>query len=60
MKEMSPEAIKREIVDSFEFILELDRKPELLKRLPRKSLLVGGGKKRMLISTAKEPRVIML
>ncbi len=60
MKEMDAELLKKEMIGAFELILELDKNPEMLKKLPKSSRLVYKGRKRMFISTKKDAKVILL
>jgi protein-tyrosine-phosphatase len=60
MKEMNPEVVRKELVETFDFILALDRKPEMLKKLPKTSVMLKKGRKRMLITTTRKPEIIML
>lgn len=60
MKDMDAEMVRRELIDAFEFILELDRNPEMLEKLPKRSVMVKSGSKRMFIPTTKEPKIVML
>ena len=60
MTGMNPEVVKRELIWAFEFIKELDQNPELLKKLPDKSIVVDRGKKKMFISTKKDGRTLLL
>jgi len=60
MKESDDDMIRRELIDCFKLILELDSNPELLQRLPKKSLLVKEGKKRMFIPIKKESSIVVI
>lgn len=60
MKEMDPGLVRKELVESLDFILELDRKPAMLKRLPKRSVMVKKGKKRLVIPTSSESGITML
>jgi len=60
MMKSDDEMIRSELIDCFRLILELDSKPDLLKRLPKKSLLVKEGKKRMFIPIKDESKIVVI
>ncbi len=60
MTDMDPELIKKELIDGFKLILELDSNPEMLKCLPKHSLIVDRGKRKMIVSTKKDAKALLL
>ncbi len=60
MADMDPELIKKELIGAFELIRELDSRPDIMEKLPKNSIIIDRGKKRMFVSTKKNANVFLL
>jgi hypothetical protein len=57
---LDADTLKREMIEVFELILELDENPEMLAKVPKKSTIVKKGKKWMFIPAEKNGRTLLL
>jgi hypothetical protein len=60
MTTLDAETLKREMIDVFELILELDENPEMLARVPKKSTIVKRGKNWVFIPSDKNGKTLIL
>jgi hypothetical protein len=60
MTDLDAEIVRKGLIEAFELIRELDEKPEMLKKLPKKSLWVDSGKKRMFIPINDKSKIVVI
>ncbi|MBM3303478.1 MAG: hypothetical protein FJY76_00115 [Candidatus Aenigmarchaeota archaeon] len=60
MKETNDEIIRKGFIEAFEIIRKLDENPELLKKLPKKSVVVECGKKRIFVPAKDASKIVVI
>jgi len=60
MAGIDAELARKELIGALGLVLELDRKPDMLRRMPRNSLVIDSGRKSMIVQAKKDARILLL
>jgi hypothetical protein len=60
MDKSEDDIARKGLIDAFNMILELDRRPDILRSLPKKSLVVRKGGKIMFVPMEKKSKTVVL